>query len=292
MSLNKADSFYETEQVWNGAWAGLQVAIAAIREANDVSQDPSLVELLTGENTFSIGHVNCSITITEETGLLNVNHLKNTDGQLDRKRIDQLLRLIDLLNRQESDSPRIRYGIVPCLMDWVDRDDDVTHLAFIKQENIGAEREYYETCTPSCQCGNGPLNTVDELLRVKGVTPESFTRLRPLLTCVGDGKININAAPKLIIESLSERIDAAVAQMIVSRRRLKPFQTPAELRNVPGMTDNIYMVIKDMVTVSPNERYYRVTSQASVQDRRYTMEALLHRNTQAGNVDIVLYREL
>jgi len=122
--------------------------------------------------------------------------------------------------------------------------------------------------------------------------PKRARRLRPLLTCMGDGRININAAPKPVIESLSERLDAALAQMIVNQRKLRPFKTTAELRNVPGMTDNVYQAIKDMITLSPDERYYRVISQGSVPDRKCTIEAVLRRNTQAGNVDTILYREL
>ena len=97
----------------------------------------------------------------------------------------------------------------------------------------------------------------------QGATPETIGRLRPYLTCVGDGKININTAPKLVIESLSEQMDSALAQMILNQRRLRPFENPAQLRNLPGMTDNVYQAIKDRITVRPTERFYRVISRAS-----------------------------
>jgi general secretion pathway protein K len=291
-SLSAADSLYRTEQMRNSAWAGLQVAVAAVREVNDLYQDPRCAGLLTGENQFVVGDANCCLTMTEESGLLNINLLKNAEGRLDRRRIDQFLRLIDLLNRERSEARRIGYGIVPAVIDWTDADDEVTYLAFVRQENMGAESDYYEMQNPPGSCRNGPMDTVDELLGVKGVTPESWRRLRPFLTCVGDGKININAAPPLVIESLSEQIDTALAQMIVKQRKLKPFANTAELRNVPGMTDNVYQSIKDAITVHPAERYYRVTSQGTAGQRQCTVEAVIRRNTQAGSVDILLYREL
>ncbi len=291
-SLDRADGFYSTAHVWNSAWAGLQIAVGVIRDTDDLSADPRWAGLLSGENTFRVADASCSITIMEESGLLNINHLKNADGQLERKRIDQFLRLIDLVNGQQTNSQRIGYGIVPGIIDWVDRDDEVTHLPFIQRENTGAEYDYYETRTPPYRCRNRPLDTMDEVLWVKGVSPEAFRRLRPLLTCLGDGKVNINAAPTLVIESLSEQAGAALAQMIVNRRRLKPFGTMAEFRNIPGMTDKVYLAMKDLITVAPTERYYRVTSQGSTGRRKCTIEAVLRRNTQAGNVDIVSYREL
>lgn len=291
-SLNAAGSLYRIEQLRNGAWAGLQVAVAAVRDVNDPYQDPRCAKLLTSESQFVMGDANCCVTVAEENGLLNINRLKNAAGQLDRRRLDQFLRLIDLLNREQSKAQRIGYGIVPAVVDWTDADDEVTYLAFVRQENMGAESDYYEMQNPPGSCRNGPMDTVDELLGIKGITPESWQRLRPFLTCVGDGKININAAPPLVIESLSERMDAALAQMIVRQRKLKPFAHTAELKNVPGMTDNLYQSIKDAITVRPAERYYRVTSQGTAAQRQCTIEAIIRRNTQAGSVDILLYREL
>jgi type II secretory pathway component PulK len=291
-SLAAADSIWRTEQLRHCAWAGLQVAVAAVRDANDPCQDPRFSKLLTGENRFAIGDASCSVSMTEENGLLNVNRLKNTDGQLDRRRIDQFLRLIDLLNRERGQAERIGYGIVPAVIDWTDGDDEVTCLAFVRQENLGAENDYYETQNPPGLCRNEPVDMVDELLEVKGITPENWRRLRPFLTCVGDGKININAAPQLVLESLSEQVDAALAQMIVKQRKLKPFANTAELKTVPGMTDKVFQSLKDAITVNPAERYYRVTAQGNAGQRQCTIEALIRRNTQAASVDILLYHEL
>jgi general secretion pathway protein K len=290
--LGTADGFYRTEQAAHAARAGLEIAVAVIRDTNDVAADARFARLLTGDNTFAVDDANCSITILDESGLLNVNRLTGADGQPDRRAIDQFLRLIDLVNAQEDRSERIGYGVVPCLIDWIDADDEVTHLPFIQRENRGAEDGHYETLSPPRHCRNRPLDTVDDLLWVKGVVPKSLDRLRPYLTCVGDGKININAAPKLVIQSLSEQMDGALAQMILNQRRLRPFENPAQLRDLPGMTDNVFRAMKDRIVIRPTQHFYRVTSRASLADRKSAVEAMLRRNTQAGTVDIILYREM
>jgi len=289
--LDTADGFYRTEQTWAGAWAGVQVALAAIRDVNDARADRQSAGPLAGDNTFSLDDTSCSVSITEESGLFNVNELKDPNGQLHRKLIDRLLRLIDLVNAQQDSSQRIGYGLVPSLIDWIDADDEVTHLPFIQRENMGAESSHYEAQRPPCSCRNRPLDTLDDLLSVKGATPEAVRRLRPYLTCVGDGKINVNTAPKLVIQALSERLDAALAQVILNQRERKPFEDVAQLRRLPGMTDNVYQDIKDAITVQATDRFYRITSQAGRAQHRCTIEALLRRNTQAGTVDIVSYRE-
>jgi general secretion pathway protein K len=289
--LDTADSFREFEQALHCARAGLGIAVAAVRDVNDLSGDPRFAKLRTGQETFSVGEGTCSMTITGADGQLNVNRLKDRGGRLDRKRIEQLLRLIDLINRDSASSERIGYGLVPALIDWIDEDDEVTQLPFINRDNQGAENHHYATLTPAYQCRNQPMDTIEQLYWVKEVTPQAFAVLRDLLTTAGEGRININTAPKLVIECLSEQMDPVLAQMVVQRREVKPFANVAELREVPGMTDNVYETIRDTITTGSGAQHYRVTTRGEVGDRICEIEALLRRNTKAGNVDIVLYRE-
>jgi general secretion pathway protein K len=289
--LAAADGLRQSEQAMNCARAGVHFAIAAVRDTNDIGADARFDKLRNGKEEFSVGDGTCSLTITEESGRLNVNTLKDKNGAIDRKRVDQLLRLIDLVNRQHPSDERIGYGLAAAIIDWTDDDDEVTQLPFVKVQGLGAESSYYRSLDPPYSCKNRPLDVVDELLQVKGVTPQTLERLRDFLTTTGDGRVNINSAPKLVIESLTEQMDATLAQMIVRRREAKPFESVVELREVPGMTDNVFVAIKDTITVSPNEQYYRIHVQGSVADRRCRIEAVLRRNTQAGNVDIILYRE-
>lgn len=289
--LETADSFQEFEQAVHCARAGLGIAVAAIRDINDVSINPRFAKLCNGEQRFDVGKGSCSVTITGSSGQLNVNYLKKKDGSFDRARIDQLLRLIDLVNREHPDAKRIGYGLVPALIDWVDEDDEVTTLPFVNGDNQGAESSYYAALHPAYRCRNEPLDTVEELRWIKGVTPEGFAALRDLLTTTGEGQININEAPKLVIQSLSEQMDPVLAQMIIQRRELKLFASPTELRNVPGMTDNVYQAIADIITTGSDEQYYRVSTRGEVGNRICEIEAVLRRNTEARNVDIILYRE-
>lgn len=292
MKWGTVQSFYRTEQAWNCARAGLNVAVAALGETDDLLRDSRLSKLVAGESAIPVADGTCSITILEENGFLNVNCLKRKSGQLDRTRIDQLLRLIDLSNRQKSGGGRIDYGIVPAIIDWIDPDSDVTYLPFVQYDNAGAEDDYYRTVRPPRRCRNEAVDTVDDLLMVRGMTPEALDRLRESLTTFGDGKVNINAAPKLVLECLSEQMSPALVQMILKRRTLKPFANITELKDVPGMTDNVYQAIKETITTGQADRYYRVTSRGTVDDLNITVQAVLQRNMQAGTVDIIQYREL
>ena len=294
-SLRTADNYQKSQQALNCARAGLNIAIAAIRSNEDISTDKTLSNLLSGETTFPFDDGSCSIVVTDESGKLNINLLIDKDNKPDRSKIDQLLRLIDTLNRSRTDQDNmswVGYGIAPAILDWMDNNEQVVLLPFITRENLGAESDYYAGLEPPYKCANRPFNTIQELLLVKGVTPEVFERIRDYLTVGGDGKININTAPKPVIESLSENMDSALAQMIVERRKAKPYESIMELRDVPGMTDNIYSSIRDKVTLNPTDQYYLVKSCGNVGMLNRTVAAVLRKNTQAKTVDIVLYREI
>ena len=290
-NLRAVGDFQKSAQALNCAKAGLNVAIAAIKSKDEANTKKIQPNLLSEENTIDISNGKCSITITEENVKLNVNLLTDKNGKPNRTRIDQLLRLIDLLNKDRNDYSRIGYGLVPAIIDWTDSDDKVTHLPFIKYENSGAESAYYGNLETPYKCKNTKLEATEELLLVKGITQDVFERIRDYVTVYGDGKININCASKRVIESLSEKMDPVLAQMIIDRRKIKPFESIMELRDVPGMTDGIYNIIRNTATVSPADEYYLATSRGKVGHRNCTVTAILRKNIKTRNVEVILYKE-
>jgi general secretion pathway protein K len=291
-NLYVVDGVRKSAQALNYARAGLNIAIAIIRDTNDIHTNKTLIDLLSGEKTFAVGDGECSITVTEESSRLNVNLLKDKDGKLDRTRTEQLLRLIDLLNREQTGHSHIGYSLVSSIIDWTDSDDEVTNLPFIQHENLGAESSYYNKPQVPYSCKNAPLDTTEELLLVKGITQEVFERICDYVTVYGDGKININSASRQVIECLSEKMDAVLAEMIIDRREFKPFDSIEELRDVPGITDSIYYTIKKTATIGSADQYYHVISQGNIDHLSRTTAAILGRNMETKNVEVVLYKEL
>lgn len=90
--------------------------------------------------------------VVDEAGKLNVNTLIQLDptGQVLH---DALMKL-----------PNMTEEIADAVVDWVDKDDD-TRAA-------GAESSHYLSLQNPYRTKNGPLNSVDELLFVRGVTAE------------------------------------------------------------------------------------------------------------------------
>ena len=304
VNFHAADNSHRSRQALYCAEAGIAIAIAAIEQREDIASEESLSRLLAGAVRVPVGDGYCTVRVEEENGKINVNSLKSGDD-VDRRKVDQLLHLIDILNRQYGDRSPIGYGIVPAIIDWTDPDNDVTYVSFIERENEGAEREYYERQTPSRGCKSAPFDTVDELLLVRGMTREIFegrpgnettgtsavTGMRRLLTVYGDGKIDLNRAPPEVIESLSEDMTPMIAQAIVAHQQPDaPFESVAELVAIPGITPDLYASISELITVEPQVKYYRVTATGHVQDFSGSIIVIL-RKTADGTVTRLLRQE-
>ena len=54
--------------------------------------------------------------------------------------------------------------IADAILDWVDDDDE--------EREFGAEADFYSGLAPAYAPKNGPLDSLDELLLVRGVTPD------------------------------------------------------------------------------------------------------------------------
>ena len=290
--LVAADALTSSARALNCARAGLNLAIAALSSSADSPENPAPMMLLAKTQHIALDEGTCSVEVEDQTGKLNINLLKRPDGRLNRPQVDRLLRLIDLLNRGDLDRPPISYSLIPSIIDWIDADEQTTCLQFIARQNLGAESSYYANLPVPYRPRNAPLETIEELLLVKAVTPELFDRLRRYITVWGDGKVNINSAPRLVIESLSENMDAALAQMIVSRRKERPFESLAQLRDIPGMTDALYNVLRKTATVAPADKHYQVVSRGRSGWRTCTIVAMIRKDPDTGNLDVIQYKEL
>lgn len=90
--------------------------------------------------------------VRDEAGKINLNALLKLDssGQIAH---DILIKL-----------PNMTEEIVNAILDWIDADDNA--------RSGGAESDVYLSQNPPYRCKNGPLDTLDELLWVRGVTPQ------------------------------------------------------------------------------------------------------------------------
>ncbi|HUI08036.1 MAG TPA: type II secretion system minor pseudopilin GspK [Verrucomicrobiae bacterium] len=210
----------------------------------------------------------------------------------------QLKRLLNLLGVDPFDADII----VDSILDWIDT-DDLTRLN-------GAESDYYQSLSPPYRAKNAPIDRIEELLLVRGVTPELFhgtpatndTEAQPglenVLTTMSSGRVNVNTASAVVLRALLN-IDEDQIQAILTRRDGadgipgteddQPFRTTDEFFTAVGTLDQATLQqVQGLVDV--NSSFFTVTSTGEVGGVKRTIITTLRRN--GSDVEPVAWREV
>jgi general secretion pathway protein K len=164
--VNITRNYQEELQLYAAAEGGVQRAIAElilkqdpraqqIRKNAQVGEPPAeYQEWVTDgrEYLLPFQRVECSVRLTGEAGKVNINRV--SDGML--RKIITNVGLEGEARDTATDS----------ILDWRDPDD------FVRVN--GAENDYYQSLKDPYDCKNGNLDSIEELLLIRGITPELF----------------------------------------------------------------------------------------------------------------------
>ncbi len=217
----------------SGFYAAGAILLADKTSFDSLKEQWANTEMLSLKSEALFDNGSFNIAIEDERGKIPVNQLVSGTGYKPQNR-DLLLRL---LTGQDF---RLEQGraeeLIDAIKDWIDADDEVT--------GAGAESGYYAGLEIPYAVKNAPLDCIEELLMIKGVTRELFygTEKSPglvqCLTVFGDGKININTAPKPVLGALAAEMTADMVKNLDEYRRdeKNDLADPGWYRKVPGMT--------------------------------------------------------
>ncbi len=285
-------------QARQNALSGCDIACGALRENPDLLTEMKLS--FHGPREITMDEGRCLITIEDESGKLPINAIKNEAGQLDRFIVNQLLRLVDRINSASGRS-LANYAFVPCLIDWIDADQEKTVLPWVATDNTGWDPVDSTSDTP---CGNRPFEILSELNRVKGITPAiyqgqdmtgrktwHFPGLEGLLTVHYTGKLNINTANPWLLFTLDEEISVDQIETILAYRQSQPFGSLEEFRSVCGLSADRFATIAVRLTVKPESRVYRIQSKGICGKEESQGTMIIKLKTDTGGWSILEYKE-
>lgn len=205
--------------------------------------------------SFTGGKV--EVRVTGEDGKVNLNTVSET-----------LLRKIITNMGLEGE---LRDVVVDSIMDWKDPDD------FYRVN--GAENDYYRGLREPYDCKNGPFDSLEELLLVRGVTAELFhglkkkddgengerIGLKDLFSIYASGEqIDINSAASVVMRVVLG-LPKQVAELIVKAREERPFEHQQDLvRRVPEVLPFIGEAGR-LIVYRPRTPYYTIESKAKAE---------------------------
>ena len=212
------------------------------------------------QNEGEIAEDKYSFSIADESGKININALTDANGII----LNNLMVNVGI----PGETANI---IMDSVLDWKDEDN-------LRRLN-GAEDSYYESLPVPYKAKNGNFDTLEELLLVRGVTPEilfgdgSHPGLINFLTVYPKGSaINLNAASKEVIAALPN-MTSSMADKIVE------FRESAELRgqqDVIAVIGDVFRTFGSMVGFAESN-IYTIEGQGMKkgETRGYTIRAVL-----------------
>lgn len=266
-------------RAWRDGIAATHLAEAAIEQAvREIVADSQYVGLdeagvftfYTRERTarprlvrdkVALGSGHFSYRISDEEARLNLNAASPD-------RLDRLLQQFGL-------DKRARDEIVDSLMDWRDANDE--------HRLHGAESDdYYLKLPVPYRARNANLDSVSELLQIRGVTAALFRGaedapgLVDFVTVKSRGQVNINTAPEQVLRA--QGLSDAEISFILQSRQAEPFFAP------PSQFGGRGFVV--------NTQTFRIEAEGLVEDRvQARVTAIVQRRADGGGGTGVAYLE-
>ncbi len=261
--VNAARNVVDQKQSFYMARAGIEYAVYKIlesRSAFSATQQQSqgnldqIPEVLTGKLTLPLHNGVARIDVADESGKINLN------SPMSETQLDLVYNLLIMVGVE----PMHADVITDSIADWVDPDD-------FPSPN-GAESDYYLSLDPPYLAANGTFQVAEELLLVRGVTPEiyygkkglsesgekvDYYGLQHYFTTFAQGnRINANAAPLPVLAALPY-LDEEMATRIYDLREQGYIQGPNQLMaEIPGLTSNV----ATLLSANANATVYGLTS--------------------------------
>ena len=231
---------------------------------------------------YAVGDCKVDIAMTEQESKFNVN---TADGDLLRQ----------ILTTMGVDAGEIS-AVADSIQDWIDA-DDAPHPA-------GAESDYYQGLTPPYSAKNAPIDDIEELQLIRGVTPEMFKGgsanpnapfqhhklgfgtspgqmaeyefgLRDVLTPYSSGRVNVNTASSNVLACIPQ-MDGQTVEAVLNLRNSEGDAMTGngvirDLNQLRGVIPNpqAFQQLQRYGTVAGSTYEVRITARAGASQREF-----------------------
>jgi general secretion pathway protein K len=202
-------------------------------------------------------------------GRFNLNNLVGSNGREDPVAVAQFERLLGLLELDPA--------LAGAVVDWIDAD---TELRFPD----GAEDAAYADTDPPYRTANALITSPSELMAIIGFDKAAYDLLAPYVTALPPGTtINVNTASELVLQSLSELIDASQAAALAEERAEAGFVDVGAAFS--GLVEPPMLTRIDGVT-----QHFLLTATVSLGTTQLTLRSVLQRD--ASGLTRALFRNM
>lgn len=279
----------ERDKLYMAAAAGIKQAIVQIRQDKErtftsfqdtCANNPTVFnEMAIGDGRVSIRYDlfdEASRQTKVHYGLIDEERKINVNT-VDVEVMERLFKIV--LNADEMQAQDLAASII----DWRDADSELS-------TPVGsAEDTFYRNLMSSpYEAKDAAFDTLDELRLVKGMDAVSMEKLKDYLTIFGDGKININTAPKAVL--LAVGMSTYLADKVLSYRMGKDGMLGTADDNVFDTNDNVVSDLSQFSSLSESEvaDLTRIADQfLTVRSQNYTVRVVTHLNNRRNTAEVI-----
>ena len=283
-AANLGDGIRATCAAKSGFYMGEALLAEDTNNFDSLNEDwANLESVSAGSGTLFDGE-HFGLNIEDESGKIPINSLiKENDEYNDG--IKELLKRFLSLPEFDIDEQQVR-DIVDAVKDWMDEDNEVT--------GFGAENMYYGGLEKPYSCKNAPLDCIEELLMIKGITEDLYygagetPGIAKYLTLHGKGEININTAPNLILKALSDEITNEMISNMDEFRRDEENDLSKSTwhKDISGMKN----IPIDSKLITAKSDIFRITSTGYMNDISKRVSGVIERHIDGRAVKILSWR--
>ncbi|MFC1704070.1 type II secretion system minor pseudopilin GspK [Candidatus Omnitrophota bacterium] len=263
---------------------------------DDATPEELLKEIAVGEGYYSVRY-ELPGSLDEEEGV--VYGIQDEERKINLNAISVqnyfvFKQLLELFEVEEEEAK----GIAASVVDWLDSNEDITNPPY------GAEDEYYMGQDVSYHCKNSSFESVEELLFVKGVTEEIFSKIKHYVTIypmeAQRPKVNVNTADATVLQVLANasirhvpstnQVDAEslVDKIMYYRLGDDGIEATEDDRNVPLLNgeelllnqkeQSLFVYVKTMYFLSKSD-YFRIIIEGTSKDGKISsgLETVVNR---------------
>jgi general secretion pathway protein K len=207
-------------------------------------------------------------------GLFNLNNLGAKDPT---PYLQQFQRLVENIPDMDAFTAE---GLGQALRDWIDSDDE-------RMGATGAEDGDYLSLDPPYRAANQPFRSVSELMAIRGMTPDIYTKLLPNVCALPNTNsgnalqptsVNVNTATLPVLMSLAPNVDAQAARAFTESRVKDPLtETTQFMQKLVPQTTNGPKPQVDVVS-----QYFELQAEVVVGSARVALYSVFHRPLGVG----------
>lgn len=178
------------------------------------------------------GTVQTQFGVIDEERKININ-------VVERHTIQNLIEVVMGMDEEEAQE------IAASIIDWRDKD------SFLSIPIGSAEDSYYDNRDEPYACKDSEFQVLEELLLVKGVSPQVYSKIKGFITIYGNGIVNINTVSSQVLLALE--IDQLLIDKIISFREGEDEAAGTGDDNIFDVPSSIVPSLSQAYSLSPDE---------------------------------------